>query len=98
MYVIFRDMQKYMFPERAQFSRFPPKVFKTMKSIRCIVDCTEFKVECSRNFARQGNTFSSYKHTNTYKCLIAVIPSGGVCFVSDLFESDIGASLRKVAF
>ena len=46
-------------------------------------------MECSRNFARQGNTFSSYKHTNTFKCLIAVTPNGGACFVSDLFEGDI---------
>ncbi|CAH3175502.1 unnamed protein product [Porites lobata] len=46
-------------------------------------------VECSRNFARQGNTFSSYKHTNTFKCLIAVTPNGGACFASDLFEGDI---------
>ena len=28
-------------------------------------------------------------HTNTFKCLIAVTPSGGECFVSDLFEGDI---------
>ena len=89
MYVVFRDMQKFMFPDRAQFSRFLPKVLKTMKNIRCIFYCTEFRVECSRNFARQGNTFSSYKHTNTFKCLIAVTPSGGACFVSDLFEGDI---------
>jgi len=89
MYVTFRDMQKFMFPERAQLAKFLPKVFKTMKKIRCIVDCTEFRVECSRNFARQGNTFSSYKHTNTFKCLIAVTPNGGACFVSDLFEGDI---------
>ena len=60
-----------------------------MKNIRCIVDCTEFRVECSRNFTRQGNTFSAYKHTNTFKCLIAVTPNGGACFVSDLFEGDI---------
>ena len=44
---------------------------------------------CSRDFARQGNTFSSYKHTNTFKCLIAVTPNGGACFISDLFEGDI---------
>ena len=90
MYVTFRDMQQFMFPQRAQLSRFLPKVFKTTRNIRCIVDCTEFRVECSRNFARQGNTFSSYKHTNTFKCLIAVTPNGGACFVSDLFEGDIG--------
>ena len=89
MYVTFRDMQNFMFPQRAQLSRFLPKVFKTMRKIRCIVDCTEFRVECSRNFARQGNTFSSYKHTNTFKCLIAVTPNEGACFISDLFEGDI---------
>ena len=88
MYVTFRDMQSAMFPRRAQLRRFLPKVFKTVRNIRCIVDCTEFRVECSRNFARQGNTFSSYKHTNTFKCLIAVTPNGGACFVSDLFEGD----------
>ena len=52
LYVTFRDMQQFMFPQRAQLSRFLPKVFKTMRKIRCIVDCTEFRVECSRNFAR----------------------------------------------
>lgn len=82
-------MQSYMFPQRSQLKKFLPRVFKTIKNIRCIVDCTEFPVECSRNFARQGNTFSSYKHTNTFKCLIAVTPNGGACFVSDLFEGDI---------
>ena len=46
-------------------------------------------MECSRNFTRQGNTFSSYKHTNTFKCLIAVTPNGGACFISNLYEGDI---------
>lgn len=89
MYKTFRDMQNYLFPQRSQLKKFLPKVFKAIKNIRCVVDCTEFPVECSRNFARQGNTFSSYKHTNTFKCLIAVTPNGGACFVSDLFEGDI---------
>ena len=53
MCVTFREMQTFMFLQRAQLSRFLPKVFKTMRKIRCIVDCTEFRVECSRNFARQ---------------------------------------------
>lgn len=88
MYKIFRDMQTVMFPERAHLKHFIPKVFKAMKNIRCIVDCTDFRIECSRNFARQGNTFSSYKRSNTFKCLIAVTPNGGACFVSDLFEGD----------
>lgn len=98
MYVTFRDMQNFMFPQRAQLSKFLPKVFKTMRKIRCIVDCTEFRVECSRNFARR-DTFSSYKHTNTFKYLIAVTPMGELALfpicsrgIFLLFES-----LRKVA-
>ena len=78
-----------MFPSRAIMVRYLQRVFKTMKKIRCIVDCTEFSVETSRNFARQGNTYSAYKHTNTFKCLIAITPNGGACFVSDLYEGDI---------
>ena len=76
-----------MVPNRAHLRRFIPRVFKAI--IRCIIDCTEFRVECSGNFASQGNTFSACKHTNTFKCLIAVTLNGGACFVSDLYEGDI---------
>ena len=62
-----------MVPNRAHLRRFIPRVFKAI--IRCIIDCTEFRVECSGNFASQGNTFSACKHTNTFKCLIAVTPN-----------------------
>jgi hypothetical protein len=89
MYKVFRDMEEVMFPPRCVMLRYLPRVFKTMRKNQCVVDCTEFSVQTSHNFARQGNTYSSYKHTNTFKCLIAVTPSGGACFVSDLFEGDI---------
>ena len=89
MYKVFRDMETVMFPTKEHLRKFLPKVFKTSKNVRCSVDCTEFRIEASRNFARQGNTYSSYKHSNTFKCLIAVTPNGGACFVSDLFEGDI---------
>ena len=89
MYKIFRDMQTVIFPERAHFRCFIAMVLMAMKHVCCIVDCTEFRIECMWNFARQGNTFSSYKHSNTLKCLFAVTPNGGACFVSDLFEGDI---------
>ena len=69
-----------MFPTRDQMQGSLPKVFKTMKNIWCIVDCTEFRVEMPRDYAQQGNTYSSYKHSNTFKCLIAVTPNGGRLF------------------
>ena len=40
----------------------------------------------TRDYGRQGNFYSSYKHHCTMKCLIAVLPSGGACFISDLYE------------
>ena len=67
MYKIFRDMEQVMFPTRDQLGNHLPKVFKGMENIRCIVDCTEFRVEMSRDYAQQRNTYSSYKHTNTFK-------------------------------
>ena len=53
------------------------------------MDCTEFRIQTSGNFAQQGNTYSQYKHSNTFKCLISITPNGGACFVSDLFEGEI---------
>ena len=32
---------------------------------------------------------TSIPHTNTFKCLIAVTPNGGACFVSYLFKGEI---------
>ena len=88
MYRIFRDLDTTMFPTRDQMGNLP-KVFRSMENIRCIVDCTEFKVEMSHDFSQQENTYSAYKHSNTFKCLIAVTLHEGACFVSDLFEGDI---------
>ena len=89
MYNIFREMEDVTFPLRETLRRFLPRVFETRTNVRCTVDCTEFSIQTSRNFAQQGNTYSQYKHSNTFKCLIAVTPNGGAGFVSDLFEGDI---------
>ena len=42
LYKVFRDMQDVMFPTRGKMRHFLPKVFETMKDVRCFVDCTEF--------------------------------------------------------
>lgn len=42
-----------------------------------------------QEFCQTGDTFSSYKHTNTFKYLIPVTPNGGACFISDLLQGDI---------
>ena len=66
-----------------------PAVFKPFPSGRASIDCTEFRCESSRDYARQGNLYSNYKHHTTMKCLIAVTPHGAAGFVSDLFEGSI---------
>jgi hypothetical protein len=68
----FKDHSTLMFPDRHSFKRYLPKIFKRFKNIRASIDCTEFKCEMPRNYAQQGNTYSSYKHHCTIKCLIAV--------------------------
>ena len=78
-----------MFPSRAIMLRYLPKVFKTIKKIQCTVECIEFLVETSQKFARLGNTYILPISTHTFKCLIAITPNGGACFVSDLYEGDI---------
>jgi hypothetical protein len=89
MFHHFKCLEYEMFPEREVFKRTLPKVFRTFKNIRATIDCTEFRCEVPRNYAQQGNTYSSYKHHCTMKCLIAVNPNGAACFVSDLYEGSI---------
>jgi hypothetical protein len=89
LYCHFKDYKHLMFPSRENLRQSIPKVFRKFKNIRASIDCTEFFCEMPQNFAQQGNIFSSYKHHCTFKCLIAVNPSGGACFVSDLYEGSM---------
>ena len=89
LYCHFNELRTQMFPDRSVLKKFMPKSFKRFRNVRCSVDCTEFFVEMPRDFSRQGNLFSSYKHHHTFKCLIAVAPNGTAVFVSELFEGAI---------
>ena len=66
-----------------------PNVFRKFRNIRASIDCTEFRCQVPRDYAQQGNCYSSYKHHTTMKCLIAVTPNGAACFISDLYEGNI---------
>ncbi|XP_053391955.1 uncharacterized protein LOC128554672 [Mercenaria mercenaria] len=89
MYNHFNELRHQMFPYRHHFTHFMLKVFKTFKNIRCSIDCTEFFVQMPRDFGRQGNMYSSYKHHHTYKYLIATAPNGAIVYVSNPFEGSI---------
>ena len=100
LYCHFNTIRNDMFPERQHFKHDLPRVFRTFKNIRCTIDCTEFFVQMPRDFKRQGNLYSSYKHRHTLKCLVAVAPNGAIVYVSDLYEGSISdrAIVEKSGF
>ncbi|XP_013389213.1 uncharacterized protein LOC106157951 [Lingula anatina] len=89
LYHHFNDLRPQMFADRSTLRPFLPKSFRSFQNVRCSVDCTEFYVQMPKDFARQGNLYSSYKHHHTFKCCIAVAPNGSGVFVSHLFEGSI---------
>jgi len=80
-------------PSRYQTVQNLPKCFKYFPSTRCIIDCTEFFVQKPSIPSSQRITWSSYKHHNTFKSLVAITPKGSFCFLSNLFTGSISDKL-----
>lgn len=59
--------------------------FNMYPTTRIIIDCTEVFVEIPSSMLAESQTWSNYKHHNTYKVLIGVSPTGSVTFVSELW-------------
>jgi hypothetical protein len=91
MYFKFRDLKDLMFVRKDDIKKPLPRHFrnKMLKGTRCVIDCTEIVTETTTQYRQQGNLYSLYKHRTTSKTLIAVLPSGGACFISDCFEGAI---------
>ena len=67
-----------------------PQVFKdTYPSTRVIFDCMELLYQRPSSLTIQSSLFSHYKHHVTYKGLVGIAPSGGITFVSELFDGSI---------
>ena len=64
-----------------------PASFKGTKydKTRVIIDCTEIKIQRPSSLVLNSQTYSSYKSTNTLKCLIGIAPHGCVTFISSLY-------------
>ena len=62
-----------------------PECFKEFSNTRIVLDCTEVKVCIPGKLDEQNKTWSSYKHSNTFKALVGVAPNGTVTFVSRLY-------------
>lgn len=66
-----------------------PHSFRSFPRTRCIIDCTEIYVEKAFRPAAQRATWSSYKHANTFKLLVGIMPSGAITFLSKLYSGSI---------
>ena len=52
-------------------------------NVAVVIDCFEVFIERPSNLLARACTWSSYKHHNTVKVLLAMTPQGVVSFVSD---------------
>ncbi|XP_068675419.1 uncharacterized protein [Montipora foliosa] len=62
-----------------------PKEFAQHATTRIILDCTELFIQRPSAMLAQSETWSDYKHHNTWKLLVGVTPNGQVTFLSDLW-------------
>ena len=56
---------------------------------RCIIDCSEIYVEKPFRPKTQRTTWSNYKHANTFKLLVGIVPTGTITFISKLYSRSI---------
>ncbi len=67
----------------------PPAVREYYPTTYAIIDGSEIFLETPTDLQKQSSTWSSYKHHNTAKFLIACTPNGSICFVSPLYVGSI---------
>ena len=72
-----------IWPSQEAINELMPVSFRTLyPKTRCITDATEIFIQMPANPTAQQLTFSNYKNHNTLKALIAITPTGAICFVS----------------
>ena len=79
-----------IWPSRQQIDFYMPASFKTIyPTTRVIIDATEIFIQRPSHPDSQQVTFSTYKNHNTAKAMVAITPSGVVCFISKLYGGSI---------
>ncbi len=66
-----------------------PKRFRKFPRLNGIIDCTEVFIETPKSLELQRATWSEYKHHNTLKYLISVLPNSSISFVSEPYTGAI---------
>lgn len=76
-------------PDRQTVTLNLPTAFKYFPKTRAVIDCTEFFIQRPSMPSVQRKTWSSYKHHNTVKFLVAITPAGRFCFVSKAWSGNV---------
>ena len=66
-----------------------PKRFRKFPRLNGIIDCTEVFIETPKGLEFQRATWSEYKHHNTIKYLVSVLPNSSISFVSEPYTGAI---------
>lgn len=82
MYIKLKPM--IFWPDREQVKRTMPMCFRRNynSKITVIIDCFEVFMERPSGLKPRAQTWSSYKHNNTVKYLIGIVPQGAISFIS----------------
>ncbi|XP_077508191.1 uncharacterized protein LOC144119456 [Amblyomma americanum] len=73
------------FPTREDIGPHLPNSFHDFPDTRLVLDATEVRIQRPSAMNAQRQTFSPYKHYNTYKVLIGCTPDGYISHVSRLW-------------
>ena len=77
-------------PSSEKVKKYMPQSFKSLfPRTTCIIDCTEFTIDRPATPNAQATTYSSYKHRNTFKALVAITPNGAFSFISKLWGGNV---------
>ena len=67
-----------------------PQIFKeTYPSARVFIDCIDLFRQRPSSLTIQSSLFAHYKHHVTYKGLVGIATSGGITFISELYDRSI---------
>ena len=83
LYLELNDM--FPFPSQELVRKTMPREFAEYPTTRIILDCSEIFIQRPSAMLAQSETWSEYKHHNTWKVLVGITPNGQVSYLSHLW-------------
>ena len=83
LYLELKDL--FPFPSQEWVRKNMPDEFAEFATTRIILDCTEIFMQRPSAMFAQYESWSDYKHHNTWKQLVGITPNGQVTYLSDLW-------------